>query len=810
MHRTIGYLSKQFVQIRPGEGRKVFLTFLSFFLIITAYYVIKPVSRSLILGELGSRLVPYVDLVCALLMGPVVTLFARLVDRLSKHALVSGSFWAVIALLLVFWRLIHWPVAWVAGMFYIWVSIFSVLVVTLFWLVANDLYRPREAKRLFGVIGSGGILGGIVGSTIAAVGAQVVGTEHLPALSAGVLLLCWAIVQRLWRYAPEREEEGPRPGVPGQPFDADDRYGRIETGLGSARRTPHGPSAGGTGAPRDTFLSNVPDFMKLLFQSRYLLLIVSLVAINKMVAGFVYYQFNPFLESAFPTHDARTTFTGMYFGAVNIAAFIMQFFLTSWILRRWGLLTALLVLPTSLLAGTTALVCAPLFWVAAVTELTDNSLNYSLQQTTKEMLYLPIDRSIRYKVKPFIDMVVFRFGKGMAAVCGILLLDVWHVPLSTVGVLTIVLIVGWLIVVGWLRHDYVATIRTMLQARAAARRAASRSVRLAGAPSSAGGALDEAVEPFGVLSNGSLSERKLEVAAQLLTTEAPLSGPAKELLDALKAYEIHLGSPLELLEEGPSHWKGVVSDHQGSVTSQRQAIRLLTRAADQATVDFLLGVMLLERDALLRYEAARGLVRLRVRRARLEFPVRLIHRQIAAEVANYQRIRQVMEVSRGVRPGQPASWEAVLALLEVLLKESVEQVFRLLMLVHRPQDIQLVYEQLYVSDAYLRTDAMELLDNLVDPPLRTTLLPILEYDPFDAPPGEGSGPLPEPAVASRILSEAVWDAHRWLSVTACCAIGRFRLSPMRQELEKALRHQDPLVAMAAKVALRWVQQEGGG
>ncbi|MBI3323402.1 MAG: hypothetical protein HYZ95_02935, partial [Candidatus Omnitrophica bacterium] len=58
MHRTIGFLSKQLTQIRAGEGRKVFLTFLYFFLVITAYYIIKPVSRSLVLGELGSRLVP--------------------------------------------------------------------------------------------------------------------------------------------------------------------------------------------------------------------------------------------------------------------------------------------------------------------------------------------------------------------------------------------------------------------------------------------------------------------------------------------------------------------------------------------------------------------------------------------------------------------------------------------------------------------------------------------------------------------------------------------------------------------------------
>ena len=143
MHRAIGFISKRFVQIRPGEERKVFLTFAYFFLVITSYYLIKPVSRSLVLGELGSRVVPYVDLVCAILMGPFVALFARFVDRMPKPRLVSASFWGIIGVLVLFWGLLGSPQPSIAGLFYIWVSIFSVLVVTLFWLVANDLYRPQ-------------------------------------------------------------------------------------------------------------------------------------------------------------------------------------------------------------------------------------------------------------------------------------------------------------------------------------------------------------------------------------------------------------------------------------------------------------------------------------------------------------------------------------------------------------------------------------------------------------------------------------------------------------------------------------------
>src|SRR3990167_5306428 len=97
MHRTLGYLSKHVVQIRSGEGRKVWLTFCYFFLVITAYYVIKPVSRSLVLDDLGSRLVPYADLLTAILMGPIVTSFARAVDRIATPRLVTLSFLSVAA-----------------------------------------------------------------------------------------------------------------------------------------------------------------------------------------------------------------------------------------------------------------------------------------------------------------------------------------------------------------------------------------------------------------------------------------------------------------------------------------------------------------------------------------------------------------------------------------------------------------------------------------------------------------------------------------------------------------------------------------
>ncbi len=783
MHRAIGFISKRLIQVRAGEGRKVLLTALYFFLVITAYYVIKPASRSLVLGDLGSRLVPYVDLISAILMGPIVTLFARLVDRMPKRRLVSLAFWAVAASLVVFWKLLQWPSKWVAAAFYVWVAIFSVLVVTLFWLVANDLYHPREAKRLFGLIGSGGILGGIVGSSIAAAGASVVGTERLLLLSAAILLVCWVLVQRLWRYAP-------------------------------STLTAENPSAS---PPADPM--NLRGVVRSIFQSRYLVLLVGLVGIAKIVSTLVYYQFNPFIEQMFPDQDAKTAFTGLFFGWVNLAAFLIQFLLTSWILRHVGLAWALLVLPAGLLAGSVGLVLLPTFWLAATMELYDGSMNYSLQQTTKEVLYLPIDRSVRYKVKPFIDMIVFRFGKGIAALVGILCLDVLHLEARALSYLSIPLVCLWGALAIQLRRDYVKTIRAILQARATARRSRESEAAIRHQeclPAVAGSdALEERLDS---LLPGSPAHQKLVLASRLFAINGTLAEESERLLSELTQYEQRPhASDQDGLQGSLEQLKACLQDRHQAMSTRRAAIKRVVQHDGQEAIDCLLGMLMVEDDEVMRQEVLRGLTKLRLRHPRgVEFPKPLIQRQVAKEVHTYQRITQVAAIYRLAAtwtPGNgtgPAAFSVSLSnadpiwgLLRVLLEETTQQIFRLLSLLYRPQDLYLIYNQLREPDAYVRADAIELLDNLIDPGLRRLIFPVLDEDRFlDHADAQSQRPLDTPQETYRLLQEGIWDHNRWLSVVIVYVVGRLRLESLFAELDRAGQSQTPLLATAARAARR--------
>lgn len=774
MHRAITVISKRVTQIRPGEGRKVLLTFTYFFLVITAYYVIKPVSRSLVLDDLGSRMVPYVDLWSALLMGPMVALFARLADRLDKRRLIGLTFWAVAANLLLFWKLLHWSHPWVAAVFYVWVAVFSVLVVTMFWLVTNDLYHQRDAKRLFGFIGSGGILGGIVGSSIAAAGAHLVGTANLLLISAGILLGCWLVVERLWRY-----------GSTARPVGHDD----------DTRKRP---------SPRDRASTGV---LGLLLRSRYLVLLVVLVGIAKIVSTLIYYQFNPFIEQMFPGQDAKTAFTGAFFGWMSVAAFVVQFFCTSWLLRRAGLTVSLLILPVGLLGGSLGLLLIPMFWLAAAAELYDGSLNYSLQQTTKEVLYLPINRTVRYKIKPFIDMVVFRLGKGIAAVIGILMLDVWQLDAWLLGYVTVPLVSLWLLAALQLRRDYVAAIYDVLRGRIAARRSTrSPAEDLAHEETATTDEHDGLAHWSEPHTPHHAAYQKLVLAGHVLTVEGVTANGGRQLLDALVRYEQRPPPVLPSVSSVPiERLKTCIQDPHEPMVVRRAAAVQLAQRGDQEAVDCLLGMLMVEQDAAMRQELIRGLVTLRMRAVRrglaLEFPKRVIRRQIAKEVQIYQRLKTIAGLyARRASGATRGVVDPMTELLRVCLGDAIQQIFQLLALICRPQDIVLVYTQMQAVEPYVRADAIELLDNLLDPGLRWLVFPVLDEDRFlESATSVEADELANERKAVQILQESINDHHQWGRILSLWVVGRLSIEPLLPELDRAARSPEPIVSLAARV-----------
>lgn len=486
------------VPVRKGEGMKAFLMFLYFFLTIASYYIIKPVRDSLFLTRFGAENLPYVWLATIFVLSGIVSVYVRFAGKLKKNVLLSSTVLFFICNLAVFWWLAGTGWHWLAAVFYVWVSIFSIMVVTQFWLFTNDIFNPREAKRLFGFVGSGGILGGFTGGLITSRAVMLVGTRNLLLVAAAILLFCVGLINYIWH----REMKG-----------------RTE----ESSPAPRKENAERTG-------QETRRILKIIRTTKYLLILAGLVCLAKMVSTLIEYQFKTIVQAQIQGLDMRTAFFGRFFALLNAASFTMQFFFTSRILRKFGVSAALFLLPFGLMIGGLALLFNPVLWIAAFTMMYDGSLNYSLNQSTKEVLYLPIARELRYKVKPFIDMLAYRTAKAASSIIILLFTAVLHLDMVYIGGVTIGLIAAWLVSIWKMRSEYVNELRRSL---------ASGQQRTAGEP--AGSSEELAVRSFLDTIAGP-GERKRAIVAYMGIAREP---GAVERLEELSAG----GDPPRLIRE---------------------------------------------------------------------------------------------------------------------------------------------------------------------------------------------------------------------------------------------------------------------
>ena len=176
--------------IRPGEWRLILPLALAYTLVMASLYVLKPVRNALFLDGIGIAQLPYVLLLVALVGGGTAALFSRFTARIGLSRLVPAVFAVLILCLVAFRLLLPQGLAWSYYLFYVWVNIYGLMATSLLWLLAGTLFNARQARRLFGVIGAAGIVGAILGGGVTTGLVEVVGTENLLLLCAGMLVLC--------------------------------------------------------------------------------------------------------------------------------------------------------------------------------------------------------------------------------------------------------------------------------------------------------------------------------------------------------------------------------------------------------------------------------------------------------------------------------------------------------------------------------------------------------------------------------------------------------------------------------------------
>lgn len=404
------------VVFKPGEAGIAFFFFLTFFLITAPYYIIKPIRNSSYLDQLGDERLPLAYFLTAVLMGFIVNFHSRLGARRSRVSLVVSTFLFFLSNICLFWWLFQQGWAWVPVLFWVWANIFAIVVVTQFWLLVNDVFNPREAKRLIGFIGSGGQLGAILGSLLVGVLATTKAFTGLLLIAAAFLFLAILAVFRIFNWQRSRSlEEGKKTSGPRE------------------------------SAPAATTKVGFRDALETTRKSVYLRLLAGIMLATLIVSTLVDWQFNSVVKNRVAGGGSLASFFGYFNAGTMTFAFLFQLLLTSPVIRRFGIRLSLLIYPIILILSSAGMgiVAYASIIPAILIKASDKSLAYSLNQSVRELLYIPIAPEEKSRSKTFIDMFVNRFAKGLGAVILWILLLVF--PKST-AIRAISLVAGGAIV----------------------------------------------------------------------------------------------------------------------------------------------------------------------------------------------------------------------------------------------------------------------------------------------------------------------------------------------------------------------------
>ena len=410
------------MDIRREEWPQALLMALYFFLVITSFWILRPLKNILflefydqtgfnllgwqmtaaqaeLLAKVGNMLVAFV----------AASIFAYLARRLRRQQLTYVFAAFSVLCYVLYSSLLQAPKGATIWTFYLYGDLFNTLMVPTFFAFLNDSVTPTQAKRLYGLIILGGLLGGVVGSNV--VNARLDVYSHSQWMWICVLIgLMIVLVAFL-----AARSFGFKPGHQVEPQD---------------QRRNQNPLTEGA---------------RLVFNSRYLLSIVMILGLYEMVSTIVDFQFKSAV-SFYLAGPAIGDLLSTVYAVTNWIGLLVQLLLTSFIMTRFGVGAALLFLPIAILLSSTGFFFTPFLLFGSAMSISDNALNYSINQSSREALYVPTSREEKYKAKAFIDMFIQRFAKAVAVGLSLLITTFFagFTNVRWLSVATIIILVIWI------------------------------------------------------------------------------------------------------------------------------------------------------------------------------------------------------------------------------------------------------------------------------------------------------------------------------------------------------------------------------
>ena len=416
-------LLRRLVDVRPGETVALLAAFAYFFCLLSGYYLLRPLRDALGLVGGASQLqwLFTATFVVMLLLVPVFGLLARRWPPKRFIALIYRFFALNI---LCFGALFAAGVQELAvsRIFFVWISVYNLFVVSIFWSVLADHFSSAQGRRLFGFIAAGGTAGALAGPALAALLARSAGVAWLAVLAALLLELALRCCRRLQREAP-----GGRGAV------------SREQALGG------GILAG----------------MRLVLRERYLLGIVAYMLLHSFASTFLYMEQGRIVAASLADTAARTQLFATADLAVSCLSLLLQMAVTGHVLRRFGVVAGLALLPIAGMAAFAAIALWPTLLVVMAAQAGRRAVDYALARPAREVLFTVVSREAKYKAKNVIETVVYRGGDAVSGWLAALAAPV-GIGLGGIALLWLAPAAGWVALSAWLarRHQAMAVTGT--------------------------------------------------------------------------------------------------------------------------------------------------------------------------------------------------------------------------------------------------------------------------------------------------------------------------------------------------------------
>ena len=410
---------------RRGEYAAVVWSFIYFFCVLSAYYVLRPLREALAVDS-GPNTIPLLFTGTFFSTLVATAVFGWITSRFPRKQFLPWVYLFFIINILIFWSVFDQAISeeqghvWLGRVFFVWISVFNLFVVSVFWSFMADIWSREQGRRLFGLISGGGSVGALLGGIGTSQLVETVGFQNLFPISAALLTVGVLCIHRLRRWVGQTQDDDPEHGA------ASERElgGNAFAGFGHVMRSPY-------------------------FRA------IAMTTVVASLLGTALYMFTAELvEQAIPDTNARTRFFSNVNVIQNALALIGQMFVVRHVVGRYGIGVSLSLLPIVSVAGFALLALDPVLAIVAALTIVRRALGFTFSKPTSDMLYSVVSPEDKYKSKNFIDTAVYRTGDLAGTWAVQFLKSALGLGISSISIIMVPFAVLWAGIAFWLGRDY--------------------------------------------------------------------------------------------------------------------------------------------------------------------------------------------------------------------------------------------------------------------------------------------------------------------------------------------------------------------